>query len=206
LLELLRGPGRIAAMDVPGVDPFALATSGRQFIPTAATEQRLQEQLTLIDQAGANGRQLLRDVRSYVAGINAYYAKQNVGLRPWTTNDVIAVGSLLGANLGVGGGDETRRSLFLDALIRRFGADQGTSMWRDLTERNDPQAPVSVDGTFPYDTLQAPAAGNVVLDDGSFQPSGGASPLSFHYANPIAASNALLVSARRSATPHPLLV
>src|SRR3954454_23442227 len=26
-LELLRGPGRIAAMDVPGVDPFALATS-----------------------------------------------------------------------------------------------------------------------------------------------------------------------------------
>jgi acyl-homoserine lactone acylase PvdQ len=206
LLELLRGPGRIAAMDVPGVDPFALATSGRQFIPTAATEQRLQEQLALIGQAGAKGRQLLRDVQSYVAGINAYYAKQNVGLRPWTTNDVIAVGSLLGANLGVGGGDETRRSLFLDALIRRFGDERGTSIWRDLTERDDSTAPVSVDGRFPYDSLAAPAGGNVVLDDGSFQPSGGAAPLSYHYANPVAASNALLVSARRSATHHPLFV
>ena len=206
LLELLRGPGRIAAMDVPGVDPFALATSGRQFVPTAATEQRLQEQLVLIDRAGAKGRQLLRDVRSYVAGINAYYAKQNVGFRPWTLNDVIAVGSLLGANLGVGGGDETRRSLFLDALIRRFGDQLGTSVWRDLAQRDDPTAPASVDGRFPYDTLEAPAAGNVVLDDGSFQPSGGATPLGFHYANPVAASNALLVAARRSATHHPLFV
>src|SRR5207302_3798522 len=122
-LELLRGPGRIAAMDVPGVDPFALATSGRQFVPTAATEQRLQEQIRLIRGAGAKGRQLYADVKSYVTGINAYYKAQNVGLRPWTVTDVIAVGSLLGANLGVGGGDETRRSMFLDALIKRFGDD-----------------------------------------------------------------------------------
>ena len=35
-MEQLRGPGRIAAMDVPGIDPFALATSGRQFVPTDA--------------------------------------------------------------------------------------------------------------------------------------------------------------------------
>jgi hypothetical protein len=74
-------------MDVPGVDPFALATSGRQFVPTSATEQRLREQTALIDQAGAKGRQLLRDVQSYVAGIDAYYAEQNVGFRPWTLND-----------------------------------------------------------------------------------------------------------------------
>jgi acyl-homoserine lactone acylase PvdQ len=45
-----------------------------------------------------------------------------------------------------------------------------------------------------------------VLDDGSFQPTGGASPLSFHFRNPVGASNALLVSARRSATHHPLFV
>jgi acyl-homoserine lactone acylase PvdQ len=107
-LELLRGPG-LAALDVPGVDPFALVTSARQFVPTAATEERITEQLSLIRGAGAKGRQLYADVQAYVAGINAYYAKQGAGLRPWTANDVIAVGSLLGANLGVGGGDETRR-------------------------------------------------------------------------------------------------
>jgi hypothetical protein len=109
LLELLRGPGRLTALDVPGVDPFALATSGRQFVPTAETETRISEQLKLIRGAGSKGRQLYADVRSYVAGINAYYKKRNQGLRPWTMTDVIAVGSLLGADLGVGGGDETRR-------------------------------------------------------------------------------------------------
>ena len=52
LLELLRGPGRMAALDVPGVDPFALARAGRQFVPTQATEQRVGEQLALIASGG----------------------------------------------------------------------------------------------------------------------------------------------------------
>jgi Penicillin amidase len=71
LLELLRGPGRLAALDVPGLDPFALATSGRQFVPSAAAEERVGQQLELIRSAGAKGRQLYADVQSYVAGINA---------------------------------------------------------------------------------------------------------------------------------------
>jgi acyl-homoserine lactone acylase PvdQ len=205
-LELLRGPGRIAAMDVPGVDPFALVTSARQFVPTAAAEERLAEQVRLIRGAGAKGRQLYADVKAYVAGINAYYRGHAPSLRPWSVNDVIAVGSLLGANFGVGGGDETRRSLFLDALTRKFGATLGRSIWRDLAEQEDPSAPVSIDGTFQYDSAQGPMDGNAILDDGSFQPSGGLSAQSFHFHNPVGASNALLVSARRSATHHPLFV
>src|SRR5437867_3512422 len=169
-MEQLRGPGRIAAMDVPGIDPFALATSGRQFVPTDATEKRLDDQLALIRSAGAKGRQLLADTTSYVAGINAYYRSKDIGLRPWTVTDVIAVGSLLGANLGVGGGDETRRSMFLDALIKRFGDERGTAIWRELAEQLDPTTPVSVDGTFEYDKEQAPGPMNVAIDDGSFEP------------------------------------
>ena len=206
LMELLRGPGRLAALDAPGVDPFALATSGRQFVPTAAADARIGEQLALVRSAGAKGRQLYRDVQSYVAGINAYYAKRGGGLRPWTTTDVIAVGSLLGADLGVGGGDEIRRSLFLDALQREQGAARGLETWQWLAQRQQPDAPVSVDGTFPYDTQDAPQPGNVVLDDGSFRPSGGAAPSAFHFRDPVGASNALLISARRSATHHPLFV
>jgi acyl-homoserine lactone acylase PvdQ len=206
LMELLRGPGRLAALDVPGLDPFALATSGRQFVPTAATDARVAEQLALVRSAGAKGRQLYADVQSYVKGINAYYAKRGQGLRPWTTTDVIAVGSLLGADLGVGGGDEIRRSMFLDALMREQGAAQGLDTWRWLAQRQEPNTPVSLPGTFPYDTQDPPAPGNVVLDDGSFKPVGGASALAFHYPSPIAASNALLVAGRRSATHHPLFV
>jgi acyl-homoserine lactone acylase PvdQ len=204
LLELLRGPGRLAALDAPGIDPFALATSGRQFMPSAAADARLAAELRLVRSAGAKGRQLYADVRSYVAGINAYYRKNGQGLRPWTTTDVIAVGALLGANLGVGGGDETRRSMFYDALRKRFGA-ASSRYWNLLSEQHDPQTPVSVDGVFPYDQ-SALGPGNVILDDGSFHPGGSAAPSQFHFASPVAASNALLVSARRSATGHPLFV
>jgi acyl-homoserine lactone acylase PvdQ len=203
LMELLRGPGRLAALDVPGLDPFALATSGRQFVPSAAAEARIGEQLDLIRSSGAKGRQLYRDVQSYVTGINAYYAKRNQGLRPWTTTDVIAVGALLGANLGVGGGDELRRSMFLDALRNRFGPDRAISVW-GLLAQQQADTPVSVDGAFPYG--DAPNNGNVLLRDGSFEPAGSQAPAAFHFRSPVAASNALLISAQRSATHHPLFV
>jgi acyl-homoserine lactone acylase PvdQ len=203
-LELLRGPGRIAALDVPGVDPFELALSGRQFAPTAATETFLRRELEAVRTSGPKGRQLYDDATAYVAGINTYYAKH--GLRPWTTEDVIAVGSLLGANLGVGGGDETRRAEFLDALERRLGSERGLAIWRKLAQREDARTPVSVDGTFHYDADDPPGSGNVVVDDGSFTPSVGGPATAFSYASPIAASNALLVGARRSATHHPLFV
>ena len=205
LLELLRGPGRLAALDAPGLDPFAVANAGRQFVPTAATEQRVGEQIALVRSAGKKGRQMYADVRSYIAGINANYKRRDQGLRPWTTTDVIAVGALLGADLGVGGGDEARRSMFYDALRKRFGDEGAQRYWDLLAEQQDPQTPVSVDGNFPY--AQAPrGSGNVILDGGSFRPAGGVSPTAFHYESPIAASNALLVAARRSTTGHPLFV
>jgi acyl-homoserine lactone acylase PvdQ len=206
LMELLRGAGRLAALDVPGLNPFALATSGRQFVPSAATEERVAQQLALIRSSGAKGRQLYADVNAYVAGINAYYARRGQGLRPWSTTDVIAVGALLGANLGVGGGDEVRRSTFLNALSDRLGGGPGFDAFRWLEQRQEPGAPVSVDGVFRYDTTPVPENGNLALDDGSFEPAGGRSPSSFHYRSPIGASNALLVSARRSANGHPLFV
>src|SRR6266508_161988 len=77
LMELLRGPGRLAALDIPGLDPFALATSARQFLPTAATEERLGQEIQLARSAGAKGRRLYADVQAYVAGINAYYKRLN---------------------------------------------------------------------------------------------------------------------------------
>src|SRR5207237_9479002 len=109
-MEQLRGPGRIAAMDVPGVDPFALATSGRQFVPTDATEQRLNDQIALIRDAGVKGRQLLADTSSYVAGINAYYRSKHIGLKRSPVTDVITVRALLGPNLRLGRGHATRHS------------------------------------------------------------------------------------------------
>jgi hypothetical protein len=46
-LQLLRGPARIAALDVPGYDAFSVALSARTFVPSAATEAVLAQQAQL---------------------------------------------------------------------------------------------------------------------------------------------------------------
>jgi acyl-homoserine lactone acylase PvdQ len=206
LLQLLRWAGRLAALDVPGVNPFAVALSGRRFTPTPEAEAILRQQERLVARHSAQARQLLRDVDAYVAGINAYNASVGIRGDRWGRVDVIAVGALMGANLGLGGGDETRRSLFLDALERQLGAERARQVWRDLRSKQDPETPLSIGRRFAYGGGTALEAGSVVLDDGSFTPSGAVGPQSARFAWPAQASNALLVSRGRSTNGHPVLV
>jgi acyl-homoserine lactone acylase PvdQ len=197
LMQLLRGPGRIAALDIPGIDPFQVAFAAQEFVPSAAAEAVLTQQAALIGRT-AKGRLLLRDVDSYLAGINKYI-KDNGDYTPhWTRNDVIAIAALIGARFGVGGGDEARRSEMLSALQARLGAAKGRAVWNDLRSENDPEAPVSVDGTFTARAQPGDESGNVVLDAGSLK-----AAASVKHAT---ASNALLVGASRSKNGHPLFV
>lgn len=201
LMNLLRGPGRIAALDVPGIDAFALATSGRQVVPSAETERFLASQLELLRRQGAEGRQVVRDVGAYVAGINAYNRHARLPITPWTPNDVVAVAALIGAVFGAGGGDEVRSSQLLRALEARLGAPRARAVWDDLRQLDDPDAFVSVPGTFAYGTGWQSEQGNALVDDGSFQPwRPGPATARVHM------SNALLLAASRSATGHPLFV
>jgi acyl-homoserine lactone acylase PvdQ len=202
LMNLLRGPGRVAALDVPGLDAFALANSATAFTPSAATEARLTAQIELLRARGARGRRVIADVDAYVAGINAFNARAGYGITRWTRNDVVAVAALIGSVFGVGGGDETRSALFLDALRDRLGSSSGDAVWNDLRDGQNAAAPVTVARRFPYGAA-APAAADVVLDDGSFQPlvPGAATPPA---RRPM--SNAVLVGRSRSANGHPLFV
>jgi acyl-homoserine lactone acylase PvdQ len=146
----------------------------------------------------AKGRLMLKDVDSYIAGINAYI-KANGDYTPhWTRNDVIAIAALIGARFGVGGGDEARRSQLLSALQARLGAAKGRAAWNDLRSEQDPEAPVSVDGTFSAHAQPGDESGNVVLDASSLR-----AAATVKHAN---ASNALLVAAKRSKNGHPLFV
>ena len=212
IMELLRGPGRIAALDAPGLDAFSLALSGKTFIPSPATESRLNEQYDLLLSSGDKGRRLARVIDAYIAGINAAYKKAGLPIKPWTRADVVAIGGLIGGLFGAGGGDETRRADFLARLQAKLGFEVGRQVWEDLRLRDDPEAKTAVEGRFPYGTSTS-ELGNVVIDAGSFVSAGppvASSPPTTASAQrfrpPAMMSNALLVSAKRSETGHPLAV
>ncbi len=59
LLQLIRGPARVAALDVPGLDPLALALTGKTFVPSAEAEAFLSNQLDAVRSQGAVGRKVL---------------------------------------------------------------------------------------------------------------------------------------------------
>ncbi len=202
-LQLLRGPARISALDVPGYDAFSVALSGKQFIPSAQTETFLAAQVPLA-QKTAKGRQLIRDVDAYLAGINAYFKAQGGFVKPFTRNDVVAIGTLIGAVFGAGGGNEANSALFLGALQQRLGAAKGLSVWNDLREQSDPSTPVTIASSFPYETNGPTGVGpgNVALDPGSFTAAGPALRTEQHRLM----SNALLISGKRSANGHPIFV
>ena len=199
LMELFRGPGRIAALDAPGVDPLAFALSGRTFRPSAQTEATLARQYDLLRARGEAGRREIRIVDAYVAGINAQYRQAGLALPRWTRTDVVAVGGLIGSVFGAGGGDEVRRSQFLDALQRKLGAENGRRAWEDLRQRDDPEARVAVPAATTTSRSGVSEIGNIVVDSPSL-PGQGPS------ASRVPMSNALLVGARRSATGKPLFV
>src|SRR4051794_33205914 len=172
LIEQARYVARLAAIDAPGRDAFGLLKDLRSFTPSSQTEQEVAKQTNVLKAAGADGKQALHDIDSYVDGINAYYRKTKNTAKPWGRNDVYAINALGGFIFGRGGGDETRRSMMLNALQTRLGGDQGLSVFNDLRERQDPEAVVTMPGRFPYENENEDGSGNVVIDNGSFKPVG----------------------------------
>lgn len=198
LLELIRGPARIAALDVPGLDPISLALSGKSFVPSVQTEAFIAAQIDALKATGPLGKQFVRLLDAYVAGLNGYYRSKEIQVKPYTVVDVIAAAALIAARFGANGGQEAANAQFLDALQDRLGAAKGREVFDDLRAANDPEAPVSLPGSFEQQLPPTGATpGSVVLDDGSFA----TAPRSVS-----AMSNALLIGASRSATGHPLFV
>ena len=146
LMQLVRGPSRIAALDVPGLDAFSLALSGRVFIPSQQAEDFLAAQYQVLESRGAKGRAIIADIDAFVAGVNAYIQKTGLQIPPWNRNDFVASAALIGGIFGVAGGDEVRRAEFLDALQHKLGAAEGRQVWDRLRQVKDPDSPVTVPG------------------------------------------------------------
>jgi acyl-homoserine lactone acylase PvdQ len=210
LLELARGPGRLAVLDAPGIDAFGLVTSVRQFVPSAQADAIISRQANVLRRAGAKGRQTLADMDAYVDGINGFYTQsgqiQSGAVKAWTRVDMLAISGFIGSIYGRGGGDEHNNSQFLAALQAKLGDAAGRSVYDDLRESTDPESPASVEPAAPYNQTPANRGGNASIDDGSFTAAPTAKLAPRATAERPLMSNALLVSAKRSATGHPLFV
>ena len=207
VLQQARYNGRAAAIDVPGVSAIGLILGLQNFQPSAATEAQVATQTDALLRAGKEGQAVLRDIDIFVKGINAYLEQSGSPNAPWTRNDVYAVNAVKNQFLGIGGGDEARRSEFLAGLQARLGAHKGKKVFNDLRQFKNPRSITSVDGKFPYGQIPAKAKGSVVLDPNSFQATpaarGVATPKQFDQWN---ASNTLMVDRAHSTTGRPIMV
>ena len=198
LLQLIRGPGALAAVDGPAYD------QSRPFMPSAELVRALNAEVALLRASGPLGRRILADLASYAAGINAYYRRQGVPVRPWTLADTVAAAAAIGGRFGTGGGDEARRAEFLSALEQRLGAARGRAVFDDLRGQQDPETPTTLGTRFPYGVASGDS-GNAAVDAGSLTPAS-AGATAFRSRARASMSNVLDVGAKRSATGHPLYV
>ena len=122
LLEQARYDARVAAVGAPGLTALDLIAKLRKFTPSAQTESFVSQQTAQLEHAGPKGRQVLHDIDTFSAGVNAYFTASKSSAKPWTRNDTFALEALKGQFVGQGGGDEARRTQFLAALQGRLGA------------------------------------------------------------------------------------
>jgi acyl-homoserine lactone acylase PvdQ len=212
LLQQARNDARVAAIDVPGLDAVNLIAGLQTFVPSQQTEAEVAKQTGVLMSHGREGRALLRDIDTFISGINAYLQIHSPSTPPWTRNDMYSLNALKGQFVGEGGGDESRRSQFLGGLEQRLGVAHGFSVFNDLRQFKNTGSPTSVDGTFDYGHIPATAPGSDVLDPGSFHatPSVASRALARRDAPPAnqppLASNTLMITANHSDTGHPLMV
>ncbi len=211
LIQSVRYNARISAIDVPNITGPDVVFSAGNFVPSAETEAVLAQQTQVLLDKGKEGEAVLKDIDTYISGINDYIEANPAGQQPWTRNDIYALNAFKGQFLGEGGGDEARRSEFLSGLKGRLGGADGWEVFDDLRQFKNNGAPFSVNGKFPYMSMPKNGrAGSSILDHNSyerFDPTVGLPVSTMAEPAPrIQASNTLMISKKRSATNKPLMV
>ena len=194
LMDVFRHVGRGELTSFAGGAPGNRSLEQTFWQAAPYTEQDLQNQL---DRAaathGARGQQALQDAQDYVTGINAYITQAynnrtfpgeydltghinaitNAGtIDPFKVTDMVAIGAVVGALFGSGGGGQVQSALVKLAADAKYGPTQGDQVWNAFREQNDPEAVTTVHNgaTFPYGEDPANPQGVAMPDSGSVVP------------------------------------
>ncbi len=244
IMELLRALGRAEAFELLGTTPAWLADFEWTRL-YGYTEEEFQEQLARLPKFfGAAGEEALVAIREFVDGVNSYIAEiyrsavplpagfAEIGRvpLPWRETDVVAVTTVIRALFGANGGAELTNAALLGALQKDFGATDGSAIYEDFRNRENLDAPVHTEGSFPYGQPPAvvdPAAhvmagystgaNGIAVTTSQLARLGAAAsidwdrlvldtPLGRLDLRPKGMSNALVVGAERAADGHPILL
>jgi acyl-homoserine lactone acylase PvdQ len=216
LLNQARYNGIAGLIDMPGVPAINLLLGLYNYAPSRqVVADATALQTKAISAQGAQGRQLLNDIDTYLAGINARMQVSQPASPRFTRTDIYALNAIKSQFLGEGGGQEVDNALFLDALRSKLGARSGDEAFADLRARNDPEASVTTSKSFPGQgsvSVSKPS-GVVRLKKGTFKSSfiklpgaRAASASAASVGKRQLASNILIVSGAKSATGKPLFV
>ncbi len=260
LTDILRHTGAARLAEFLGPTPGNIAMDASQLRIAAYTPEQAQAQIeSVVKRYPVEGAKLLVQLDAMIAGMNAAqsalcpvsvpvvvlpgtlglgfgqhcpveYAALQKPPTPYTRADIIYIASLVGGIFGKGGGGEANNAHWLQQLTAKFGAAEGTRIFNDLREKNDPEAPVSSPVAQPYgEKGLVVRPGNALPDlnptataPGTGSDAGGSTlPIPLPVAEPSVdgpfgkialnlqshgMSNALLVDAKHSADGHPTVV
>jgi len=111
-----------------------------------------------LEAARPEGRQVLRDIDTYLVGINLWYGANRPDARAVDRADIYAFNAIRAQYLGEGGGKEVDNALLLDAARDKFGAARGNRVYTDLSGFDDPETPTTSAGRAPWEA-KLPVAG-----------------------------------------------
>ena len=234
MMDTLRHVARGRMSEFLGASEANLASDRAVYRSSAYTE----EELAAMIERAKNLHPVLgplahADLTAYVEGINQYigeartdptklpaeYEALQIVPEDWLPTDTVAVASLIGSQLGVGGGGEISNANFVGALMKEgFSFRQARMILADFNFPDDPESPVTTSKRFVWNTdlgrvdkrsrafPDDPAAIQEQLlaaqmPDHVDAP-WGPIPLTF----PDAASNALLVGSKLSSSGRPIAV
>jgi len=226
LASFLGGANAGADASQWGFAPYTEADLEKQL--AQAPEQFGQSGQQAVDDVSA----YVEGINAYIAAANlnphlkpGEYTLLGKQMEPWKPTDVIAIASLVGGIFGQGGGNELNSALTMQAFVKRMGKKAGRKAWLGFRSKNDPEAPTTVSKAFPYETRSAFAKRGLALPDRNSvrftdtvasassaapRPGSGLATVGDRLQAALEAaghaSNWELVSAKESASGHPVAV
>jgi acyl-homoserine lactone acylase PvdQ len=217
LLNQARYNGIASLADLPGVSGINLVLGLYDYQPSkSVSDAATKQQTDALNAAGAQGKQVLRDIDTYLVGINKWYAANQPSAKPFTRTDIFATNGIKAQFLGEGGGEEISNALFLDAARTTLGTTNGNEAYTNMRGRYDPETMVTTTNKFDYqtDVSVSNPKGLVRLKNGTFKnsyvplPGATASAAAVKPPGPgrQEASNIMLAAGSKTTTGKPLMV